>query len=374
MPKSILVVSYDPLIRDYCRQYLEQYNLEFCSDWDKLYDTIKIISPRLILFDYSFLTSIGPQALEKICNPNPPFPIFIITNKNCSFFTKWFYKIGIKQIINLPYEKMKLKNLVEENLTNENHPTTDPPFLPHGNRELEQLLGNSVKMIELKKMIYQYSQTDTPLLLTGESGTGKSHLAQLIHKLSPRKNKSFHSINMTSISAPIAEAELFGTVKGAYTDAISREGIFSTAQFGTLFLDEIGDLPISIQPKLLHVIEEQCYTKVGSPHKIKCNTRFIFATNADLRVLVSQGLFRSDLFYRISILPVEVPPLRERKTDIPQLAQHFLKPYKKYLTSDGIQKLMDHHWPGNVRELKNCLVRASILSSKELIPEVCISF
>ena len=152
------------------------------------------------------------------------------------------------------------------------------------------------------------------------------------------------------------------------------EGYFSSARFGTLFLDEIGDLPISIQPKLLHVLEEQSYNKVGSPKKIKCNTRFLFATNADLQHLVDQGLFRSDLFYRISILPIEVPPLRERKTDIPQLARHFLKPYKKDLSSSSVQKLLDYHWPGNVRELKNCLLRACIISTKEMIHDGCISF
>lgn len=374
MPKIILVVSSNPLIRDFCRQYLGPYNLKFCSDWDKLYNTIKKNIPSLILFDYSFFISTNPQLLEKLCKQRPSTPIFVLTNKNCSFFTKWFYKIGIKQIINLPCERIKLKKTIEEHMVHSNHDVISQSIPPPTCTILEQFLGDSFKIVELKKKIYHYSQTDTPLLLTGESGTGKSYLARLIHELSPRKNRSFYAVNMTSISVSIAEAELFGTVKGAYTDAVSREGFFSIAQFGTLFLDEIGDLPIAIQPKLLHVIEEQCYTKVGSPHKVKCNTRFIFATNANLQLLVEQGLFRSDLFHRIAILPVEVPPLRERKTDIPQLAQHFLKPYKKDLSSDSIQKLMDHHWPGNVRELKNCLVRASILSSKEMIPEACISF
>lgn len=374
MSKIILVVSSNPAIRDFCRQYLGSYNLKFCSDWEKLYDSIKKTLPSIILFDYSFFISTGPQLLEKLCKQKTSTPIFIITNINCSFFAKWFYKIGIKQIINLPCEKTKLRKIVEEHMEDSNHDVFSLSILPPTCTILEQFLGDSFKTVELKKKIYHYSQTDTPLLLTGESGTGKSYLAQLIHELSPRKNRSFYSVNMTSISVPIAEAELFGTVKGAYTDAISREGFFSNAQFGTLFLDEIGDLPIAVQPKLLHVIEEQCYTKVGSPHKVKLNTRFIFATNANLQLLVEQGLFRNDLFHRIAILPVEVPPLRERKTDIPQLAHHFLKPYKKIISSSGIQKLMDHHWPGNVRELRNCLVRASILSTKEIISETYISF
>ena len=192
--------------------------------------------------------------------------------------------------------------------------------------------------------------------------------------MSPRMHHPFCAVNVASIPVSLAEAELFGTTKGAYTNAITREGYFSAAKFGTLFLDEIGDLSPTIQPKLLQVLEERTYNRIGSTTQLKCETRFIFATNVNLHYLVDQGAFRQDLFYRISILPREVPPLRERKADIPRLAQHFLAPYQKGLSSTCIQKLMDHHWPGNIRELKNCLVRASILSTKEMIHEAHISF
>lgn len=374
MTESVFVVSRNPFIRDLCRRYLGIYTLLFCSDWNKLYDSLTQNVPRLILLDYSLIVFSGPQPLEEFCSSSPPVPVLVVTHVDCSFFTKWFFELGIKQVIHFPCQEEKIRKQVEDYLDGPAQSATAHPLPLPSCPKLERLLGDSCKMTKLKNTIYQYSQTDTPLLLTGESGTGKTYLAQIIHELSPRRENPFCSVNMTSIPISLAEAEFFGTTKGAYTDAVSREGYFSAAQTGTLFLDEIGDLPISIQPKLLHVLEEQSYSKVGSPQKIACDTRFIFATNADLQRLVDQGLFRSDLFYRISILPIEVPPLRERKTDIPQLAQHFLKPYKKDLSSSSIQKLMEHHWPGNVRELKNCLVRASILSAKEMIHDGCISF
>lgn len=374
MPERIFVLSHDPLVRDLCRRHLDLYDVEFCSTWSKLYENIPKGIPKVILLDYSFFISSDPFLLEEFCTPGISIPLILLTCTDCSYFTRWFYKIGVKHILHLPCDKTRFQEIVLSSFT------SSPAFSEMRRcdapccQKLEQLLGNSSKMQELKAMIYHFSQTDSPLLLTGESGTGKTYLARIIHEMSPRKHNPFCGVNMASIPVSLAESELFGTTKGAYTDAISREGYFSAAKLGTLFLDEIGDLPLSVQPKLLHVLEELVYTKVGSTKKITCNTRFLFATNADLRLLVDQGLFRGDLYYRISILPIEMPPLRERKTDIPQLAQHFLKPYKKALSSTSIQKLMDYHWPGNVRELKNCLTRASILSSKEMIHDGHISF
>ena len=151
MPKIILVVSSNPLIRDFCRQYLGPYNLKFCSDWDKLYNTIKKNIPSLILFDYSFFISTNPQLLEKLCKQRPSTPIFVLTNKNCSFFTKWFYKIGIKQIINLPCERIKLKKIIEEHMVHSNHDVISQSIPPPTCTILEQFLGDSFKIVELKK-------------------------------------------------------------------------------------------------------------------------------------------------------------------------------------------------------------------------------
>lgn len=372
LSKSILVFSLNTFVRDFCRKQLKLYNLEFYSTWDKLYNNSR--TAQLILIDYSFIAYNGPQFLENLCLPKPPAPIIILTNQDCSFFTEWFYKIGVKHIISLPCHEDRFKKILFPYL---HFPAKQQDFIPppaFACPNLERFLGDTLKMQELKRLVYHLSQTDTPLLLTGESGTGKTYLAKIIHEMSPRMHHPFCAVNVASIPVSLAEAELFGTTKGAYTNAITREGYFSAAKFGTLFLDEIGDLSPTIQPKLLQVLEERTYNKIGSTSLLKCDTRFIFATNVNLHHLVDQGAFRRDLYYRISILPIEVPPLRERKADIPRLAQHFLAPYQKDLSSTCIQKLMDHHWPGNIRELKNCLVRASILSTKETIHEAHISF
>lgn len=374
MPKSIFVFSLSAFVRNFCRKQLELYSLEFYNEWDRLYDSAKKAPPQLILIDYSLIAYNGPQFLEDFCLPKPPIPVIIITKEDCSFFTEWFYRIGVKHVLSLPCHKDKFRERVQPYLHVSEEQQEFSPLPSFVCSHLEHFLGNSCKMQELKRLIYHFSQTDTPLLLTGESGTGKTFLAKVIHEMSPRMHHPFCAVNVASIPVSLAEAELFGTTKGAYTNAITREGYFAVAKSGTLFLDEIGDLPPTIQPKLLQVLEERTYNRIGSTTQLTCETRFIFATNVNLHYLVDQGAFRQDLFYRISILPIEVPPLRERKADIPRLAQHFLAPYQKGLSSTCIQKLMDHHWPGNIRELKNCLVRASILSTKEMIHEALISF
>lgn len=374
MPRSIFVFSLNAFVRDFCRKHLELYDLEFYSEWDRLYDNARKVLPHLILMDYSFITYNGPQFLEDFCLPRPPIPIIILADRDCSFFMGWFYRIGVQHILSLPCHKDKFREVVLPYLhisENQLECTPQPTFICPN---LERFLGDTLKMQELKRLVYHLSQTDTPLLLTGESGTGKTYLAKIIHEMSPRMHHPFCAVNVASIPVSLAEAELFGTTKGAYTNATTREGYFAAAKSGTLFLDEIGDLSPTIQPKLLQVLEERTYNRIGSTKQLECDTRFIFATNVNLHHLVDQGAFRRDLFYRISILPIEVPPLRERKDDIPQLAQHFLAPYQKDLSSTCIQKLMDHHWPGNIRELKNCLVRASILSTKKMIHEAHISF
>lgn len=374
MRKRVFVLSCNPTVRDLCRQYLDLYIVDFCGTWKRFRECVSKICPKLILIDYSFLLTTDPCLLEEFCTPNQSIPLVLLTLSDCSFFFRWFDKLGIKHIVYLPCDKKKFEQVILSALNVQSFfseiTLEEIPSCP----VLDQLLGTSAKMKELKTSVYLFAQTDSPLLLTGESGTGKTHLARIIHNLSSRSHNYFCAVNMASIPASLSEAELFGTVKGAYTGAITRDGYFSSARGGTLFLDEIGELPLTIQPKLLRVLEANRYNKVGSTKEEHCNTRFIFATNADLCFLVEKGLFRRDLFHRISILPIEVPPLRDRKTDIPQLVQHFLKPYKKDISSTCIQKLMDYHWPGNVRELKNCLERASVLTPKEMIHDGHISF
>jgi Nif-specific regulatory protein len=230
-------------------------------------------------------------------------------------------------------------------------------------------------MRDIYKQIYQVSGSDTIALIRGESGTGKELVAHAIHYSSPRAKGPFIKVNCAALNENLLESELFGHEKGAFTGAIqARKGRIEEAQGGTLFLDEIGDFSAVIQVKLLRVLQERQYERVGSNTTIKTNTRIIVATNRDLEVAVSDESFRQDLYYRINVFPIFLPPLRDRKDDILQLADHFVEVYRKKMDRDvrristpAINMMVAYHWPGNVRELENCIERAVLLSSDGVI-------
>ena len=237
-----------------------------------------------------------------------------------------------------------------------------------------EFIGESKQIKEIKKLIPVVAKSKAPVLITGESGTGKEIVARLIHKFSERKGE-FVDLNCASIPEELAESELFGYEKGAFTGALSRKkGKFELADKGTLFLDEIGELSKNVQAKLLRVIEYGTFTRVGGIQKIEVDTRIISATNVDLERAVKEGKFREDLYYRISVFKIHIPPLRDRKEDIIPLAEYFLKKFSKEykkkcyeLTERAKEYLLSLEWKGNVRELKNLIERAVILSNKEVI-------
>ncbi|MDR3173531.1 MAG: sigma 54-interacting transcriptional regulator [Treponema sp.] len=232
------------------------------------------------------------------------------------------------------------------------------------------VIGNSKIMRSLYQQIEQVSGTNATVLLLGESGVGKERIAQAIHYGSPRADKPFIKLNCAAIPESLIESTLFGHEKGAFTDAIkTRKGCFEQADNGTIFLDEIGEMPVSIQTKFLRVLQEREFERIGGAETIKVNVRIIAATNADLQKLIAAGRFREDLYYRLSVFPLVVPPLRERKTDIMLLADHFVEKFsaehdKKidHITPSAIELINRYTWPGNVRELENCVERAVILS------------
>ncbi len=230
------------------------------------------------------------------------------------------------------------------------------------------IIGTSKTLVDSLEKIQQVSPTDTPVLLLGESGTGKELFARAVHELSPRKDKPFIAINSASIPETLLENELFGHEKGSFTDAHLRHtGKLELSQGGTFFLDEIGDLPSSLQGKILRVIEEKKVTRLGSNTEISLDIRFIFATNVDLEQAVKKGNFRKDLYYRLSIFPVHIPPLREREGDIPLLSEYFVKKFAIEMrkgdidiSQGALKKLGKYNWPGNVRELQNAIERGLI--------------
>ncbi|MCS7279409.1 MAG: sigma 54-interacting transcriptional regulator [Thermodesulfobacteriaceae bacterium] len=239
--------------------------------------------------------------------------------------------------------------------------------------KIEGVIGVSEAIKRVTLLVKKVAPTDLTVLLTGESGTGKSLIAKAIHFLSPRKEKNFITINATAIPETLLEAELFGYEKGAFTGAYnSKKGKFELANGGTIFLDEIGDLPLSLQPKLLKVLQDKEIERLGGEESVKVDVRFITATNKNLKEMIAQGKFREDLYYRINVFPIYLPPLRERKEDIPVLIDHFLNIFnRRYnkrvkITNSVVKILMEYPWPGNVREFENTLERLVILSEDEI--------
>lgn len=243
------------------------------------------------------------------------------------------------------------------------------------------LIGGCEKIKKVKRDIFQVKDKSCKVLFFGESGTGKSCAAHILHHSGNLSKNKFVSVNVGALQKDLIETSLFGSVKGAYTDATNRQGLINLAENGTLFLDEIGELPLSCQPQLLRALDEGIYRKVGSDAEEKMNVRFVFATNANLKELVKQKLFREDLYWRIAEFVIEIPPLRERREDILLIAEHFLNELvlkysseKKYFSESAKEKLLMYDWPGNIRELRTCINIAMIYSASSKIDASDIRF
>jgi Nif-specific regulatory protein len=271
-------------------------------------------------------------------------------------------QIRLRREIDLERQRLYSENVILKQKLQEGH-------------SLRNIIGNSHAMREVYDMVMQVASSNTTVLLRGESGTGKELIAKSIHYNSPRKEKQIISINCAAIPENLIESDLFGYEKGAFTGAVARKkGRFEVANNGTIFLDEIGDLSLMTQVKLLRVLQEQEFERVGGTETIKIDIRIIAATNANLEELIRQGKFREDLYYRLNVFSILLPPLRERKTDILLLADHFMLKYGRQLgksirriSTPAIDMLMRYHWPGNVRELENCIERAVLVCQDQVI-------
>jgi formate hydrogenlyase transcriptional activator len=234
-----------------------------------------------------------------------------------------------------------------------------------------QLIGSSQGMRRVLNSVRMVAPTDSAVLIQGETGTGKELIARAVHDQSPRRHEPFVTVNCAAIPSGLLESELFGHERGAYTGALnSATGRFQLAHQGTLFLDEIGDMPLELQPKLLRVLQEQEFERLGSTRTIRVDVRIVAATNRDLSTMVQERRFRADLFYRLHVFPISLPPLRERRDDIPLLVRHFVEKYADRMNKqihsipeDVMEALKNHSWPGNIRELQNFIERSTILTS-----------
>jgi len=239
-------------------------------------------------------------------------------------------------------------------------------------RKYGKIIGRSKKIKAIKELIEKVAPMDTTVLITGETGTGKELVARRIHEMSPRSHKPFVAVNISAFPDTLIESELFGYEKGAFTGASSQKpGLFEIADGGTLFIDEIGELSKPLQAKLLRVLQDRKITRLGGTREIELDVRIICATNRNLEKEIEKGNFREDLYYRIAVFPIHLPPLRERIEDIPLLVEHILRRlgHKEGIEDDALKKLMSYDWPGNVRELENVLERAMILSGRGIIKE-----
>ena len=377
----ILIADDEKAARHAMKKALEKqkYKLLEAKDGKEVLEVLKKEDVDLLFLDINMPEMDGFSVMEEIKKlPSPPLVVFITAYGDEKVAVKAM-KMGAYDYIRKPPELDELrlitKNALETvRLSRENQELREKLSLQEGFREL---LGQSDAMKEVFARIQKIAQTDVTVLIQGESGTGKELVAREIHCLSPRHKGPFIAVNCAALPEALIENELFGHEKGAYTGAqTTQKGKFELAHGGTLFLDEIGDMNLSTQSKVLRAIEEKKFQRLGGSEYIKVDVRVIAATNKDLKKMVQEGSFREDLYYRLHVMDIYLPPLRERKEDIPLLARHFTKLFAKKhgrnikdISDKAIRLLMKQDWPGNVRQLKNLIEKAVILCEGDILDE-----
>ncbi len=384
MTDKILVIDDDQGIQFFLREALTKkgYQVDSATSAETAISKVKQGTFSLILLDVRLPEMSGIDAIKKLHEQAPRAPIIIMTaygSKDLAlkaikegaydFFTKPIKLDEFLIIIKRALEKRRLQieiSRLEDEIKK--------------NYKFENIIGSSGPMQEVFAMVRKVAETDSSVIIYGESGTGKELIAQAIHAHSGRHEKSFVKLNCVAIPEGLLESELFGHEKGSFTGAVAQKmGKFELANDGTIFLDEIGDMTIATQAKILRVLQEREFERVGGTKTVRVDVRIIAATNKDLQKAVEKKEFREDLYFRLNVVPIYLPPLRERKEDIPPLVEHFFKEagerVKKHISgvsSDALDMLMEYHWPGNVRELENCIERAAVISNGDLITKDCL--
>ena len=378
MAATILVCDDDSAIRTVLNQALGRagYDVRTTGTAAGLWRMVSAGEGSLVITDVVLPDESGFDLIPRIKRMRPDLPILVMSAQNTLLTAITAAERGAFEYLPKPFDLKELTSVVARALVS---PQARPGVAETGEEKLP-LIGRSPAMQEIYRVIARLTQTDLTVMIMGESGTGKELVARALHDYGKRRHGSFVAVNMAAIPKELVESELFGHERGAFTGATNRDiGRFEQAEGGTLFLDEIGDMPLEAQTRLLRVLQQGEYTTVGGRTPIKTDVRIIAATNKALRQLISQGLFREDLYYRLNVVPLRLPPLRERVEDIPDLVRHFLRKAEdeglphKTLDNEALDLLRRHRWPGNVRELENLIRRLAVLQSGDVISAAAVS-
>lgn len=380
--RTILIADDDPAIRTVLIQALGRhgYHVRSTGNASTLWTWVKQKQGDLIITDVVMPDENIFDLLPRIRTERPDLPVIVMSAQNTLLTAVTAAEQGAYEYLPKPFDLNELTSIVKRvfdapsNRSNDNEELGTPTNEDLGLGDALPIVGRSPAMQDIYRVLARLMQTDLTVMITGESGTGKELVAKALHDYGKRKNNPFVAVNMAAIPRELIESELFGHEKGSFTGANARTiGRFEQAEGGTLFLDEIGDMPFEAQTRLLRVLQEGEYSMVGGRSSIKTNVRIIAATNHDLRRLIDQGLFREDLYYRLNVVPLRLPPLRERVEDIPDLVRHFLRQSEsqglpsKTIDKDGVDLMGQYGWPGNVRELENLISRITALYTEEII-------
>ena len=377
--ESILVVDDEEVMRDVLRSLLIQagYGVSLAENGPQGLAVARRGGYAAAIVDMMLPEMDGIEVLEELKRIDPELVVLMITAYASVETAIAAMKKGAFDYVAKPFKHEELLHILANGLNQRR--------LQDENRQLRtalrdqgrfmEIVGKSPRMLQVFQLVSQAAPSRSTILVVGESGTGKELVAKAIHAHSPRKDKAFVVVNSGSLPPDLLESNLFGHVKGAFTGAVyAKKGLFELADKGTLFFDEIGNIPLETQAKLLRVMQEREFMRLGGIDTIKVDVRVVAATNIDLHRAVEEGRFREDLYYRLNVIAIQLPPLRQRKEDIPALVQHFVDKYAREngkevegVTPDVLQSLMDYDWPGNVRELENVIERGVVLTTTQLI-------
>ncbi len=379
MSAHILVVDDEQSILDFLRLLLEEegYQVTTADSVDAGRDCLAADTFDLTLCDIMMPDGNGLDLLQEIRATDPRACVLMMTAYTSTRNAIEAMKLGAHDYVSKPFDVDEIKVIVERALE-KNRLVEENEYLRDELRDRyasSNIIGRSRRMLDIFDLVERIGATHSTVLIQGESGTGKELIARAIHYASPRRDRRFLSINCGALPENLLESELFGHERGAFTGAVrEKQGLFQEAHHGTLFLDEIGDTSLTMQVKLLRALQDRKIRKVGGTSEEEVDVRIITATNQDLHARIADGTFREDLFYRINVIPIRVPPLRQRREDIPALVEHFLAKFSdemdmpaKRIAVEAVRLLEGYEWPGNVRQLENLIERAIALSADDVI-------